>query len=108
MQGRVASKSKPRNRRAALLLLMALSGCWGHTALALGAERAVVVKRLAVQPRVTAETAAVIARRETDGRVLSVTPLEGGQRGYRIRLLLDGGRVTTVLVDLQGSISRPR
>ena len=78
-------------------------------ALAAGnAEKAPVVKRLSAQSQMTPESAAGVARRETGGRVLSVTPLEGSQRGYRVRLLLDGGRVTTVLVGPGGGIRRQR
>ena len=56
----------------------------------------------------TPESAASIARRETGGRVLSVMPLNGAEQGYRIRLLLDGGRVATILVDARGSVRRQR
>lgn len=73
-----------------------------------GAEQASAMKRLTSQPRMTPESAAGIARRETGGRVLSVTRLEGGEQGYRVRVLLDGGRVTTVLVGPGGGIRRQR
>lgn len=42
------------------------------------------------------EEATAIARRQTGGRVLSAAP--DGKKGYRVRVLLDGGRVTTVIV----------
>ena len=73
-----------------------------------GAEKAPAMQRLASQPRMTPESAAGVARRETGGRVLSVTPLEGGEQGFRVRVLLDGGRVTTVLVGPGGGIRRQR
>lgn len=90
------------------LILLTLLAPFINPPVATGAERASVAKRLVAAPWATPEMAADIARRETGGRVLSVTPLERGQRGYRIRLLLDGGRVTTILVDSQGGVRRPR
>ena len=90
-----------------LLVLAMLAACGGPPS-AWGAEKAPVAKRLVAQPLVTPESAASAARRETGGRVLSVTPLEGGQQGYRVRLLLDGGRVTTVLVGSRGGIRGQR
>ncbi len=103
---------QPGNRRDTLVLLplvllMALAAA-ANPPVALSAEQASTAKRLAAQPWSTLESAADIVRRETGGRVLSVTPLEGGHRGYRVRVLLDGGRVTTILVDPQGSSRRPR
>lgn len=46
--------------------------------------------------------AASIARGAYGGRVVSVQP--GGDGGYKVRLLLDGGRVKTVRVDGGGSV----
>jgi hypothetical protein len=46
--------------------------------------------------------AASIARGAYGGRVVSVQ--SGGDGGYKVRLLLDGGRVKTVRVDGRGSV----
>ncbi len=55
---------------------------------------------------VTAEQAAAIVRRAYDGRVVSVKPEgSGGQTVYKVRVLLDGGRVKTVQVDARGNLS---
>ena len=51
---------------------------------------------------VSAEQAAAIVRRAYDGRVVSVKP-EGDV--YKVRVLLDGGRVKTVQVDAHGNLS---
>ncbi len=54
---------------------------------------------------VTLEQAANLVRRQTGGRVLSASPAErGGQRGYEVRVLLDGKRVKNVFVDREGRI----
>lgn len=54
---------------------------------------------------VTRDQAANMVRRETGGRVLSATPAErGGQRGYEVRVLIDGKRVKSVFVDSEGRI----
>lgn len=59
-------------------------------------------------PGISLEQAANKVRRETGGRVLSASPIDrGGQRGYEIRVLLDGKRVKSYFVDGQGRI-RPR
>ncbi len=50
----------------------------------------------------SAEQAAAIVRRAYDGRVVSVKP-EGNV--YKVRVLLDGGRVKTVQVDSHGNLS---
>ena len=106
MDAQTPIKPKLRNPRGALILLLAaLGACTGPTT-AWGAERSTAGKSLVPQPHTTAEKAAGIARREIGGRVLSVTALKGGQRGYRIRLLLNGGRITTVLVDPRGGIRK--
>jgi uncharacterized membrane protein YkoI len=51
---------------------------------------------------ISAEQAAAIVRRAYDGRVVSVKP-EGDV--YKVRVLLDGGRVKTVQVDSHGNVS---
>jgi hypothetical protein len=56
-------------------------------------------------PGVSLEQAADRVRRETGGRVLSATPAtRGGERGYSIRVLLDGKRVKQVFVDSEGNL----
>ena len=108
MRAPVTKSSKPRNQCGGLLIMLVALAASGGPPTALGAEQAPVAKRLVAQPWAIPETAADIARREIGGRVLSVTPLEGGQRGYRVRLLLDGGRVTTILVDPKGRVRTTR
>jgi uncharacterized membrane protein YkoI len=58
------------------------------------------------QHGISTEQAANIARRKTGGRVLSITPAsKGGQRGYNVRVLIDGKRVKQYYVDSDGRIS---
>ena len=55
---------------------------------------------------ISLEEATNIVRRAYGGRVLSATPAtQNGKRGYKVRVLLDGGRVKTVFVDSNGSVS---
>jgi uncharacterized membrane protein YkoI len=53
----------------------------------------------------TPDQAAAVVKRAYDGRVVSVKQ-EGsnGQRSYKVRVLLDGGRVKTVQVDSRGNM----
>jgi len=54
---------------------------------------------------ISSEQAAAIARRAYNGRVVSVQSVgKSGEGGWKVRLLLDGGRVKTVHVDGRGSI----
>jgi hypothetical protein len=56
-------------------------------------------------PGVSLEQATNIVRRQTGGRVLSAAPSgRDGKRGYEVRVLLDGKRVTKVFVDDQGNL----
>ena len=58
-----------------------------------------------VRPGITLEQAANEVRRQTGGRVLSASPSErGGQRGYEVRVLVDGKRVKSYFVDAQGRV----
>ena len=51
------------------------------------------------QPSLTAAQAAAKVRREHGGRVLSVNPARRGDAlGYRVRVLIDGGRVKTLYI----------
>lgn len=48
------------------------------------------------------DRAAAIARARTGGRVLDVRPVpNGGRESFAVRLLLDAGRVRTVVIDGQ-------
>ena len=69
---------------------------------------AVPPSNFAQQPAISVEQATAIARRQTGGRVVSATPVDGGNRGYRVRVLLDGGRVTTVVIDRSGGVRKGR
>ncbi len=57
---------------------------------------------------ITAKQAAAAARNHIQGRVLSVKPHaknpHSENRGYRVKLLVDGGRVVTVNVDGNGRV----
>ncbi len=54
---------------------------------------------------VTLEQAANMVRRQTGGRVLSASPSErSGERGFDVRVLLDGKRVKSYFVSDQGRI----
>jgi hypothetical protein len=56
-------------------------------------------------PGISLEQAANEVRRQTGGRVLSASPSErGGQRGYEVRVLVEGKRVKSYFVDGQGRI----
>ena len=55
---------------------------------------------------ISVEQAAAMVRRETGGRVLSANPTKkNGQRGYDIRVLVDGKRIKQYYVDDQGRMS---
>lgn len=59
------------------------------------------------QPSVSAAQAAARARKLLGGRVLSVNPSRRGDSlGYRVRVLVDGGRVKTLYVR-SGQTSAP-
>jgi len=55
---------------------------------------------------VTLEQAADMVRRQTGGRVLSAAPVsKGAERGYNVRVLVDGKRVKQYFVDSEGRMS---
>ena len=55
---------------------------------------------------ITLEQAADTVRRRTGGRVLSATPTgKGSERGYNVRVLVDGKRVKQYYVDSHGRMS---
>lgn len=105
---RLAGRLAPRE--AALLLVLAVmvppeptlaaSPDWRR-----GVQEQLEPNNLVRPPGITLEQAANEVRRETGGRVLSASPAErGGQRGYEVRVLLDGKRVKSYFVDGQGRI----
>jgi hypothetical protein len=103
----------PTTRRwaPAWLLLAALGlAAWTGTAAAapgwMSSGQNPVEPQTLVRPSgITRDQAANMVRRETGGRVLSATPAEyGGQRGYEVRVLVDGKRVKSVFVDSEGRI----
>lgn len=70
-----------------------------------GAQEQLEPNSFVRKPDITLEQAANMVRRRTGGRVLSASPSErGSQRGYDIRVLLDGKRVKSYFVDDQGRI----
>ncbi len=95
-----------------LTLLMAL-GAASHAAEhrnGLGGMKAPPVGNgFAPAPGISIEQATAIARKHTGGRVLSATPKQRSSgMEYRIRMLVDGERVMTVVVDHQGRIKNKR
>jgi hypothetical protein len=64
---------------------------------------------LVSQPSLSAAQAAASVRSEQGGgRVLSVSPASrGGLSGYRVRILVDGGRVKTIFVGEQRPANNP-
>lgn len=55
---------------------------------------------------ITLEQAADTVRRRTGGRVLSATPTgKGSERGFNVRVLVDGKRVKQYYVDSHGRMS---
>ncbi len=64
---------------------------------------------LVSQPSLSAAQAAASVRaQQGGGRVLSVSPVNrGGLNGYRVRILIDGGRVKTIFVGEQRPIKNP-
>ena len=55
------------------------------------------------QAGVSSRQAASAARNKVGGKVISVKPRKNG-KGYRVRLLVEGGRVVTVQVDATGRV----
>lgn len=88
----------PSCKKWILLFVLVLPFCSVDAAAAAGASTA---PNNFVQnaPGLSVEEATAIARRQTGGRVLSAAP--DGKNGYRVRVLLDGGRVTTVIVPIE-------
>ena len=92
------------SRAARCWLLVSLLVCLPLAAAA--AERESTQRTLAPQPSVSQDRAVNLVREEVDGRVLSVVPIEGGRRGYEVRVLLEGGRIQTIRVGPRGRLER--
>ena len=71
------------------------------------AEREASEHGFAPQPGLSIDRAVHLVREKVDGRVLSVTPIDGGRRGYEVRVLLQEGRVKTIHLDRDGRIREP-
>jgi hypothetical protein len=106
----VAQSAGPRGRGwlvggllALLLLTPALASAapdWRRSA-----QEQLEPSNLVRPPGISLEQAANRVRRETGGRVLSASPTErGGQRGYEVRVLVDGKRVKNYFVDGNGRV----
>ncbi|MDZ7670685.1 MAG: PepSY domain-containing protein [Gammaproteobacteria bacterium] len=99
--------SAPRRLAAVLLaLLIVLPGLaaaapdWRRSA-----QEQLEPNTLVRPPGISLEQAANKVRRQTGGRVLSASPTErSGQRGYEVRVLLEGKRVKNYFVDADGRV----
>lgn len=97
-------------RAAAAMLLAASAAAWtGFAEAAPGwmrnGQNPVEPQSLVRPPGITMEQATRLVQSHTGGRVLSATPVDrGGQRGYEVRVLVDGKRVKNVFVDGEGRI----
>src|SRR5258705_10186896 len=93
------------NIRARSLLAALLTAALTLTCLPAGADRGGADRgghdHGSENDGISADQAASIVKRAYDGRVVSVKQ-EGN--GYKVRVLLDGGRVKTVSVDAHGSL----
>jgi uncharacterized membrane protein YkoI len=88
------------NIRSRSLLAAVLTAALTLTCLPASAERG-GHDRGSESDGISADQAASIVKRQYDGRVVSVKQ-EGN--GYKVRVLLDGGRVKTVSVDSHGNL----
>ena len=98
---RSVNGSRTRSRLVLLILLLPFS----MLAIAAPAQQPQSYN-YSKQGGISVEQAAAMVRRETGGRVLSANPVKNnGQRGYNIRVLIDGKRVKQYYVDDQGRMS---
>ena len=96
---RLQGRSAVCNRLlAALLMCIPLVSASG--------EREPAQRTFAPQSSVSQDHALDLVREAVEGRVLSVVPIEGGLRGYDVRVLLEGGRMQTIRVSPQGGLER--
>lgn len=83
-------------------------------ALALGAGPALALegepvrRGFAAQPGLSIDQANLLLRDQVEGRAVSVVPVEGGRRGYKLRVLLDSGRIISLRMDPDGRVRKPR
>jgi hypothetical protein len=102
-QTRHASRAARRRLRALLPLVLALPLVWTAPALA---QQSGQSYNYSSQGGISVEQAAAAVRRETGGRVLSANPVrKGGERGFEVRVLIDGKRVKQYYVDSEGRLS---
>ena len=93
---------------APLLTLCFALALGGGSALAVGMEREPVRRGFAPQPGMSIDQVNRLLRGQVEGRAVSVVPVEGGRRGYKLRVLLDGGRIVSLRMDRDGRIRKPR
>ena len=86
--------------RLAMCVALALGGGWALAA----PDREPPRNSFAPQPGMSIDQANRLLRGQIDGRAVAVVPVEGGRRGYRVRVLLDGGRIVTIRMDRSGRI----
>ncbi len=100
-----------RWRRCGLVLLWLLMAALpGHAKRAAENEGAAAPSHyFSPATGISLQQATTIARQATGGRVLSAAPeVRGSKTEYRVRVLVDGARVRTVVVDDQGRIKSER
>ena len=100
-------------RRAALLpLLLVMLALPVHAAQPNGLKdlsRGQAGSSFAPAPGISIEKATAIARKHTGGRVLSASPRQRATgTDYQIRMLVDGERVISVIVDYKGRVKNKR
>jgi len=81
------------------ILLIAACGCFTSITHA-DTYTPVFAQQLAKKSGLSMQEATAIVRRATRGRVVSASPTKNG--GYKVRVVLDGGRVKTYKVDRNG------
>lgn len=84
----------------ALCITLALGGRFAMA----GPEREPNRNNFAPRPGLSLDQANHLLRGRIDGRAVAVVPLDGGRRGYQVRVLLDGGRIATIRMDRNGRI----
>ena len=97
-------RAKSRRMLVALLCASLLGGLAATVPSPAAAETGSYGTPLLYRDGISADEATSIVRRKYGGRVISVSPVNGGKGGYKVRVLLDGGRVKTVHVDKNGRI----
>jgi len=90
--------------KALFCRLLFVTGCWcllpsAHA----DTLEATGLLMLAEKAGISMQQATAIVRRATGGRVVSASPTKKG--GYKVRVVLDGGRVKTYKVDRNGRMN---